>query len=142
MLSFMNAFSAYNQIKMNPNDIPKIAFITHRAVYAYKMIPFGLINSGATYQRMMNTVFEIQIGRNMESYLGDMIVKSKKVLDHINDLKEFFENLRKNNMKLNPDKSDFGVGAWKFLGFMVSNRGIEANIEKIKAILEMKLPRT
>ena len=138
----MEAFSGYNQIKMNPWDIPKISFITHRAVYAYKMMPFGLINVGATYQRMMNAVFESQMGRNMESYVDDMISKLTTVPDHIKDLKECFENLRKNNMKLNPEKCAFRVDAGKFMGFMISHRGIEANPEKIKSILEMKTPRT
>ena len=142
LLSFMDAFFGYNQLKKNPKDIPKIAFITHRAVYAHKMMSFSLINVGATYQRTMNVVFESQMGRNMESYIDDMIEKSKIVQNHINDLKELFENLRKNNMKLNPEKCPFGVGAGKFLGFMISNRGIEANLEKIKSILEMKPPRT
>ena len=87
MLSFMDAFSGYNQIKMNLGDIPKAAFITHRAVYAYKMMPFGLINARATYKRMMNAVFESQMGRNMESYVDDMIEKSRNVPDHIKDLK-------------------------------------------------------
>ena len=140
MLSFMDVFSGYNQIKMNPGDIPKTAFITHRAVYAYKMMPFGLINASATYQRMMNAVFESQMGRNMESYVDDMISKSKTVPDHIKDLKECFENIRKNSMKLNPEKCAFGVEAGKFLGFMVSNRGIEANPEKIKVVLDVKNP--
>ena len=114
MLSFMDAFSGYNLIKMNPGDIPKIAFITHQAVYAYKMMSFGLINAGATYQRMMNALFESQMVRTMESYVDDMIVKSKIVPNHINDLKECFENLRKNNMKLNPEKCAFGVGQKSF----------------------------
>ena len=142
MLSFMDAFSGYNQIKMNPGDIPKTAFITHRAVYAYKMMSFGLINVGATYQRMMNAVFESQMGRNMESYVDDMISKSKNCPDHIKDLKECFKNLRKNSMKLNPEKVCLWGGPENFWDFMVSNRGIEANPRKIKAILEMKTPRT
>ncbi|XP_074362758.1 uncharacterized protein LOC141703043 [Apium graveolens] len=76
MLSFMDAFSGYNQVKMNLADIAKTAFITHRAVYAFVMMPFGLINAGATYQKMMNTIFKEQLGRNMESYVDDMIAKS------------------------------------------------------------------
>ena len=106
------------------------------------MMPFGFINAGATYQRMMNAVFESQMGRNMESYVDDMIEKSKTIPDHIKDLKECFENLRKNTMKLNPEKCAFGVEAGKFLGFMINDRGIEASPENIKAVLEIKTPRT
>ena len=123
---------------MDPKDVDKTAFITHRAVYAYLVMPFGLRNAGATYQRMMNKIFETQLGRNMESYVDDMISKSQKVEDHVKDLKECFDNLRKHQMKLNLEKCAFGLEAGKFLGFMVSQRGIEANPEKIKAIKEMK----
>ncbi|XP_074342244.1 uncharacterized protein LOC141679723 [Apium graveolens] len=142
LLSFMDAFSGYNQVKMNPADIAKTTFITHRAVYAFVMIPFGLINAGETYQKMMNTIFKSQLGRNMESYVDDMISKSATIPDHIKDLRECFDNLRKYNMKLNPEKCAFVVPPGKFLGFLVSKRGIEANPEKIKAIMEMKVPQT
>ncbi|XP_074360839.1 uncharacterized protein LOC141701094 [Apium graveolens] len=142
MLSFMDAFSGYNQVKMIPEYITKTAFITHRAVYASVMMPFGLINVGAMYQKMMNTIFKSQLGRNMESYVDDMISKLVTIPDHTKDLKECFDNLRKYNMKLNPEKCAFGVPSGKFLGFLVSERRIEANPEKIKAIMEMTVPRT
>lgn len=86
MLSFMDGFSGYNQVKMDPLDFAKTAFITYRSVYAFKMMPFRLINAGSTYQKMMNTIFKSQLGRNMESYVDDMIAKSKAVPDHIKDL--------------------------------------------------------
>ncbi|XP_074350084.1 uncharacterized protein LOC141689632 [Apium graveolens] len=127
---------------MNPEDIVKTAFITYRTVYAFVMIPFRLINIGATYQKMMNTIFKSQLGRNMESYVDDMISKSVTISHHIKDLKEYFDNLRKYNMKLNTEKCAFGVPSGKFLGFLVSERGIEANPEKIKAIMEMAVART
>ncbi|XP_063938044.1 uncharacterized protein LOC135147920 [Daucus carota subsp. sativus] len=133
MLSFMDAFSGYNQVKMNPADIAKTAFITHRAVYAYKLMPFGLRHAGSTYQKAMNEIFKDQLGRNLECYVDDIISKSTSVPGHISDLKECFENMRRTKLKLNPDKCTFGVEDGKFLGFMVSNRGIEANPEKIKA---------
>ena len=142
MLSFMDAFSGYNQIKLSPEDREKTSFITHRGVYCYKVMPFGLINAGATYQRMMNKIFSGQLGRNMEVYVDDMIVKSMATETHLQDLKECFETLRTHNMKLNPDKCTFALGAGKFLGFLVSQRGIEANPEKIQAILDMHPPRT
>ena len=142
MLSFMDAFSGYNQIKLSPEDREKTSFITHRGVYCYKVMPFGLINAGATYQRMMNKIFSGQLGRNMEVYVDDMIVKSMETGAHLEDLKECFETLRVHNMKLNPDKCTFALGAGKFLGFLVSQRGIEVNPEKIQAILDMHPPRT
>ncbi|XP_074323982.1 uncharacterized protein LOC141660900 [Apium graveolens] len=104
VLSFMDAFSGYNQVRMNPEDIAKTSFITHRAVYAFVMMPFGLINAGATYQKMMNTIFKSQLGNNMESYVDDMITKLITIPDHIKDLKECFDNLRRYNMKLNSEK--------------------------------------
>ncbi|XP_074377335.1 uncharacterized protein LOC141718858 [Apium graveolens] len=127
---------------MNPADITKTTFITHRTVYTFVMMPFGLINAGATYQKMMNTIFKDQQGRNMESYVDDMISKSVTIPEHIQYLRECFDNLRKYNMKLNPEKCAFGVPSGKFLGFLVSERGIEANPEKIKAIMEMTVPQT
>ncbi|XP_074374612.1 uncharacterized protein LOC141715023 [Apium graveolens] len=142
MLSFMDAFSGYNQVRMNPEHISKTAFITHRAVYTFIMMPFGLINAGATYQKMMNTIFKSQLGWNMESYVDGMISKSLTIPDHIKDLKECFDNLRRYNMKLNPQKCVFGVPSGKFLGFLVRERGIEANPEKINNIIEMKIPHT
>lgn len=142
MLSFMDAFSGYNQIKMDPKDIAKTVFIRHRAVYAYLVMPFGLVNAGATYQRAMNKIFTNQLGRNMESYVDDMITKSKMMEDHTNDLQECFETLHKYDMKLNPDKCAFAMASGKFLGFLISNKGIEVNPEKLQAIQEMQPPRT
>lgn len=142
MLSFMDAFSSYNQNRLAPEDREKTSFITHRGVYCYKVMPFVLINAGATYQRMMNKIFLKQLGRNMEIYVDDMIVKSLLTESHLADLRECFEKLKKHNMKLNPDKCTFALEAGKFLGFLVSHKGIEANPEKIQAILDMRPPRT
>ena len=90
----------------------------------------------------MNRMFHDQIGQNVEVYVGDMLVKSKEEDDHLDDLTETFRTLRKYQMKLNPSKCAFGVYSGKFLGFMVSQRGIEANPDKIRAILEMQPPKT
>ena len=105
-------------------------------------MPFGLKNSGATYQRLMNKMFTHQIGRNIQVYVDNMLVKSLHEDDHLDDLRETFDTLRSYNMKLNPNKCAFGVTAGKFLGFMVSQRGIEVNPEKIRAIMELEPPRT
>ncbi|XP_057432567.1 uncharacterized protein LOC130725345 [Lotus japonicus] len=103
-------------------------------------MPFGLKNAGATYQRLMDKKFSSQVGRNMEVYVDDMIVKSAKSSDHDDDLREAFAQLRKYRMKLNPEKCSFGIQGGKFLGFMITSRGIEVNPDKGKAILEMKSP--
>ena len=104
-------------------------------------MPFGLKNAGATYQRLMNKMFTPQIGRNVQVYVDGMLVKSRQEEDLLKDLKETFNTLRSYNMKLNPGKCAFGVMTGKFLGFMVSQRGIEANPDKIRAIMEMKPPK-
>ena len=90
----------------------------------------------------MNKMFSKQIGRNMEVYLDDMLVKSKEELTHLDDLRETFAMLKQYQMKLNPGKCVFGVASGKFLGFMVSQRGIEANPEKVQAIINMASPKT
>ena len=106
------------------------------------MMSFGLKNAGATYQRLMNKMFTHQIGRNVQVYVDDMLVKSLRKNDHLNDLQEMFDTLRSYNMKLNPSKCVFEVTAGKFLGFMVSQRGIEVNPEKVWAIMELEPLRT
>ena len=142
LLSFMYAFSGYNQIKMEEADQEKTSFITSQGLFYYKVMPFGLKNAGATYQRLMNKMFAHQIGRNVQVYVDDMLVKSLCEDDHLDDLWETFDTLWSYNMKLNPNKYAFGVTAGKFLGFMVSQRGIEVKLEKIQAIMELEPPST
>ena len=120
LLTFMDAFSGYNQIKMDEGDQEKTAFITSQELYCYKVMPFGLKNAGATYQRLVNKMFNKKIGRNMEVYVDDMLVKSKEELAHLDDLRETFTTLKQYQMKLNPSKCVFGAASGKFLGFMVS----------------------
>ena len=86
-------------------------------------------------------MFSKQIRRNIEVYVDDMLVKSKEESTHLDDLEETFTTLRQYQMKLNPSKCAFGIASGKFLGFMVSQRGIEANLENVRAILDMTLPR-
>ena len=136
-LSFMDAFSGYNQIRMSKDDEEKTTFITSQGLYCYRVMPFGLKNAGATYQRMVNKVFDKQIGRNMEAYVDDMVVKSRNAEKHLDDLKETFVTMREVGMRLNPKKSFFGLSGGKFLGFIISSRGIEMNPTKCKAILDM-----
>ena len=100
-------------------------------------MPFGLKNAGATYQRLMNHVLQDHIGKNIEVYVDDIIVKSQKSEQHARDLEQILDTLDKYKIKLNPDKCVFGVKTGKFLGFMISHKGIEANPEKMEAILNM-----
>ena len=116
----MDAFSGYNQIRMDESDQEKTSFVTSQGLFCYKMMPFGLKNDGATYQRLMNKMFAHQIGKNVQVYVDEMLVKSLHEVDHLDDLRETFYTLRSFNMKLNPNKCTFGVTAGKFLGFMVS----------------------
>ena len=142
LLTFMEVFSGYNQIIMDEEDQEKTAFITSQGLYCFKVMPFRLKNAGATYQRLVNKIFNKQIGKNMEVYMDDMLVKSKEELAHLDDLRETFTTLKQYQMKLNPSKCVFGVASGKFLGFMVSQRGIKANSEKVQAVINMVSPRT
>ena len=112
---------------MHPNDEEKIVFMIDGPSYYYKVMPFELKNVGATCQRLMDKAFTDQISRNMEVYADDMVAKTPTMGDYYRDLEEIFAQLRKRSMGLNPDKCAFGVKAGKFLGFMITRRGIEAN---------------
>ena len=142
LLTFMDAFSGYNQIMMHPDDREKTAFITDRGIYCYKVMPFGLKNAGATYQRLVNKMFAERLGATMEVYIDDMLVKSQKATDHIDHLKDCFFILNKYGMKLNPTKYTFGVTSGEFLGYIVTQRGIEANPKQITAILDLPSPKS
>ena len=104
LLSFMDAYSGYNQIPMHVPDQEHTSFITDRGLYCYKVMPFGLKNAGATYQRLVNMMFKEQIGKTMEVYVDDMLVKSKVTSDHVAHLDKMFKILRAYCMKLNPLK--------------------------------------
>ena len=105
---------------MNEDDQEKTSFVTSQGLFCYKVMPFGLKNAGATYQRLMNKMFAHQLRRNVQVYVDDMLVKSVRENDHLNNLQETFDTLRSYDMKLNPSKCVFGVTAGKFLDFMVS----------------------
>ena len=140
ILSFLDAYSGYNQISMHHSDRGKTAFTTDSANYFYKVMSFGLKNAGATYQRLMDKIFKGMIGKSVEVYVDDIVVKSDSCDQHIKDLQEVFDALRRVNMRLNPEKCASGVESGKFLGFMLTHRGIEANPDKCKAITEMRSP--
>jgi len=130
MLSFLYTFSRYNQIKMHPRDECKTTFMTEPSCYCYTVMPFGMKNAGATYQRLMDRVLALMIGRNVQAYVDDKVVTSQVRDQHVPDLEELFATIAKYQLKLNPEKSVFGVEAGKFLGFLLTERGKEANSEK------------
>ena len=140
--SFVNCFAGYHQILMDEDDAEKTTFITPWGVYCYRVMPFGLKNAGATYVRAMTTLFHDMIHKKIEVYVDDVVIKSKRSSDHLDDLRKFFERLRKYNLKLNPAKCAFGVPARKLLGFIVSRKSIELDPSKIKAIQELPPPKT
>jgi dsDNA-binding SOS-regulon protein len=140
-LSFLDAYSGYNQIKLKKEDQELTAFITPHDFFCYNVMTFRLKNAGATYQRCMQACLGEQIGRNIEVYIDDIVVKMKHATTLINDLWETFDNLDKYKIKLNPKKCFFGVPGGQVLGYFISARGIEANPLKIKAILDMEAPK-
>ena len=136
-MSFLDAFQGYHQIPLAADDQEKTAFVTPVGNYHYKVMPFGLKNTGSTYQRMMTRMFELQMGKSIEVYIDDMVVKSKLVSDHVRDLGDVFEILRKYRLRLNTSKCSFGVGLRKFLGYMVTHKGIEVSPDQIRDIHSM-----
>ena len=126
---------------MDGADQEKTSFFTSQGLFCYKVMSFGHKNVGATYQRLMNKMFAHQIGRNVQVYVDDMLVKSRREDNHLDDLREILDTLHSYNMKLNPDKCAFRVTIGKCLGFMVSQRVIDVNPNKIRAIIEMAPPK-
>ena len=124
----MDAYSWYNQIPMHVFDQEHTSFITDRGLYCYKVMPFGLKNACTTYQNLVNMMFREQIGKTMEVYIDDMLIESKVTSDHVAHLTNMFKILRAYRMKLNPLKCAFSV----------NQRGIEANLEKIEALIDMQ----
>jgi hypothetical protein len=142
LMSLLDCYSGYNQIWMKKEDEPKTSFITPCGTYCYLRMPEGLKNAGGSLSRMTAKVLQSKIGRNVLTYVDDIIVKSTKQENHIADLQETFANFRQAGLKLNPEKCVFGVKKGKFLGCLVSTKGIEANPNKIEAILRMEPPNT
>jgi hypothetical protein len=142
LLSFLDAYSGYHQISLVIDDEEKIAFITSFGGFCYTKMTFGLKNGGATYQKCVHTVLKSQIGRNFEAYIDDIVVKSEKSGDLLDDIKETFNNLRKSKMMLNHKKCVFSMSSDKLLGYIVSFRGIDTNPKKVEAIENLQSPRT
>lgn len=126
-MSFLDAFQRYHQIPLALADQEKTAFITSTGKYHYILMLFGLKNVGFTYQRMETQMFEAQLGRNIEAYMDDMVVKSKEVFNSLIDLDKVFSIMRKFKLHLNASKCAFEVDSWKFLGYMITHQEIEVN---------------
>jgi hypothetical protein len=142
LMSLLDFYSGYHQMWMKKEDEPKTSFITPSGTYCYLRMPEGLKNAGGSFSRMTTKVLHSQIGWNVLTYVYDIIVKSTKQENHIADLQETFANFRQAGLKLNPEKCVFGVKKGKFLGCLVSTKGIEDNPSKIEAILRMEPPST
>jgi phage FluMu protein gp41 len=140
MLSLLDMFSGYHQIRVRKVDEEKTSFITPFRTFCFVRMPEGLKNAGCTFSRMIAIFLHPQLRRNILAHVDDIVVKSVQRKDHISDLAETFANLRAANLKLNPEKCVFGIHKGKVLGCLVSTKGIEANPNKIKALVEMQDP--
>jgi len=142
LFSFMDGFSGYNQIKMAPEDMEKTTFITLWGTFCYKVMSFGLKNARATYKWAMVALFHDMMHKDIEVYMDDMITKSRTEEEHLVNLRKFFGRLHKYKLRLSLAKCTFGVKSENLLSFVVRQRGIEVDLYKVKAILEMPEPRT
>ncbi|GKC64392.1 reverse transcriptase domain-containing protein, partial [Tanacetum coccineum] len=134
--------ACYHQIQMAESDEEKTTFHTSHRVYCYTKMPFGLKNAGVTYQRLVDKAFDDQVGRNIEVYVDDLVIKSHTETKMLRDIDETFRTLRKINMKLNPKKCTFGAVEGMFLGYMISPEGIKPCPDKTEAMLRLPSPRT
>ncbi|WVZ93644.1 hypothetical protein U9M48_039609 [Paspalum notatum var. saurae] len=141
MLSFLDAYSGFHQIRMAREDEEKTSFTTPCGIFCYVNMPYGLKNALPTFVGATHIALKEYLGKTVELYVDDIVIKSRRNETFLRDLDDIFKNLRKYSMMLNPEKCVFGVAAGKLLGFLVSHQGIEANPEKIQAI-ERKRPPT
>ena len=142
MFSFMDGFSGYNHIIMSSKDAAITAFRTPIGNFYYTVMPFGLKNASATYQRAITVIFYDMMHKEIEDYVDDIVVKSKTRRDHFAILRKVFERCRLYKLRMNPLKCAFGVTAGKFMGFLVHQRGINVDPNKVQAITTMKPPAT
>jgi hypothetical protein len=138
----MYAYSIYHQISLAVDDEEKTMFIIPFGIFCYTKMAFDVKNGEATYQKVIQIILESQTGRNDEVYIDDVVVKSKKCRDLLDDLKETFGNLHKYKMKLTPKKCVFDVSLEKLLSYMVSARGVDANPKKVEAMKQLQPPQT
>ncbi|GJS04670.1 reverse transcriptase domain-containing protein [Tanacetum coccineum] len=138
---FLDAYKGYHQIKMAKEDEEKTAFIISQGIFCYSKMPFGLKNVGATYQRLVDKAFQKQIGRNLEAYVDDLVIKSCTEQEVIRDVEETFRTLRKKNMKLNPKKCTFRMKEGVFLGYKVNSDGLWVCPDKVEAVFSLPSPK-
>nr|GFB94213.1 reverse transcriptase domain-containing protein [Tanacetum cinerariifolium] len=139
---FLDAYKGYHQIQMAAADEEKTAFHTGQGVYCYTKMSFGLKNAGATYQRLMDKAFENQMGRNIEVYVDNLVIKSHTETEMVRDIAKTFQTLLKINMKLNPRKCSFGLAEGVFLGYVITPEGIKPCPDKTSAVLQLPSPQT
>jgi hypothetical protein len=140
MLSLLDCFSGYHQVWMRREDEAKTGFTTPFGIFRFVKMPEGLRNAGPTFNRMMELILGSQLSRNASAYVDNIVIMSEKETDHIGDLTETFDNMRRNGLKLNPEKCIFGIRKGHLLGCMVSKWGIQANPQKIKVLRRMQPP--
>ncbi|GJV44877.1 reverse transcriptase domain-containing protein [Tanacetum coccineum] len=138
---FLDAYKGYHQIQMAKEDEKRTAFITSQGIFYYSKMPFGLKNTGATYQRLVDKVFQKQIGRNLEVYVDNLVIKSRTEQEIIRDMEETFKTLKEINMKLNPKKCTFGMRECTFLGYNVNAEGLRVCPDKVEAVLNLPSPK-
>ncbi|GJU27195.1 reverse transcriptase domain-containing protein [Tanacetum coccineum] len=137
---FLDTYKGYHQIKMAEEDEEKIAFITSQWIFCYTKMSFGLKNAEATYQCLVDRAFQKQIGRNLEVYVDDFVIKSYTEEEIIRDIAETFKTLRQINMKLNPKKYTFKMQEGMFLGYKVNTEGLKVCPDKVNAVLSLPSP--
>nr|GEY94136.1 reverse transcriptase domain-containing protein [Tanacetum cinerariifolium] len=138
----LDAYKGYHQIQLAAADEEKTAFHTGQGVYCYTKMPFGLKNAGAMYQRLMDKAFKSQMGRNIEVYMDDLVVKSHNEAKMVRDIEETFQTLRKINIKLNPKKCSFALAKGVFLAYVITPEGIKPCPDKTTAVLQLPSPQT
>jgi hypothetical protein len=141
-MSLLDCFLGYHQIYMKEEDKASTSFITPFGTYCFVRMPKGLKNAGSTFSHLTKKILEDQMGRNVFTYVNDIVAASKNKEDHLSDLAETFANMREARLRLNPEKCIFGACKGKILGYLVSDRGIEANLKKIQAIMDMAPPQS
>ncbi|GJY27943.1 reverse transcriptase domain-containing protein [Tanacetum coccineum] len=137
---FLDAYKGYHQIQMAKEDEEKTTFITSQRIFCYTKMPFGLRNVGATYQRLVDKAFHKLIGKNLEVYVDDLVIKSLTEDEIVRDIEETFKTLREINMKLNPKKCTFGAEEGMFLGYKVNTKGLKVCPDKVDAVLSLPSP--
>jgi hypothetical protein len=142
VMALLDCFSVYREIWLHKEDEEKTSFITPFGTYCYLIMPEGLCNFGRTFYRLTKLALKDQVGRNVLSYIDDIVIASKKKDTYISNLAETFTNMHESWLKLNPEKCRFGITWGKVIGCLVSTKGIKANPDKIRAIIQMQPPQS